>query len=235
MNRLSRVALLLFLGAGLLVTQVSCSVDKLLCANDKVQRVFVGADGERHFAAVVVWEGDQVQLTGSAGLDPSAEFCEQDEVMFTVARHPDKWKWATTDSSVAYVTPGGMLHGIKPGKASIRATVDGVTSDAMPVEVGPWLKTIHFTANPPVGKVGQLTTVRVYAITVAGDTVAAPLISPLSWSADGVTDGPWTKGWVTTTENSFTPTVSGETRIATHAYRTGRPGFGAQLQYAVKP
>jgi hypothetical protein len=230
MRRQLRIASL-----GLLAILGGCSVDKLLCANDKVQRVFVGADGERHFASVVVWEADQVQLTGSAGLDPSAEFCEQDEVMFTVSSHPDKWKWTTTDSSVAYVTPGGMLRGISAGKATIRATVDGVTSDGMPVEVGPWLKTIHFGATPPVGKVGQLTTVRIYAITLAGDTLAAPLLAPMTWTATGVSNGSWTKGWVETTENSFTPTVSGETRVMTHAYRTGRPGFYAALQYDVKP
>lgn len=217
------------------MTLGSCSVDTLFCANDRVQRVFVGADGERHFASVVVWEGDQVQLTGSAGIDPSAEFCEQDEVMFTVTSHPDKWKWTTTDSSVAYVAADGILHGVKAGKTTIRATVDGVTSDGMPVEVGPWLKTIHFGATPPVGKVGQLTTVRIYAITLAGDTLAAPLLAPMTWTAPGVTNGSWTKGWVETIENSFTPTVSGETLVVTHAYRTGRPGFFAQLQYDVKP
>ena len=230
MTRLIRVACLV-----LLVTQAGC-VDKLLCVGNSVERVFVsGPNGELHRAATVLWVGDGAQLRGSAGLDPSAEFCEQDEVMFTVANNPGKFHWISSDSTVATVNAGGMLSAHKPGMANIRALVDGVLSENMQVEVGPRLKAIHFTANPPVGKVGQLTTVKVYAITVDGDTLTAPLISPLIWTADGVTNGSWTKGWIETTENSFTPTVSGETRVMTHAYRTGGPGFSAVLQYTVKP
>jgi hypothetical protein len=229
-KRLARI-----LAIGLLVTQGSCNIDRLLCSGDRVQRVFVWSNGERPHGSTVMWSGDQLQLIGTAGLDPSAEFCEQDEVMFTVAANPDKFAWTSSDSTVATVLPSGMLVAHAVGKAIIRATVSGITSDGSTIEVGPALKTIHFAADPPVGKVGQLTTVRVYAITFAGDTLSAPLIAPLTWTAAGVSSGTWTKGWVETTENSFVPTVSGETLVSTHAYRTGGPGFTATLQYAVKP
>lgn len=230
-KRLTRILVL-----GLLMTQGSCSVERLLCAGSKVQRVYIGwTEGEHPHGSMVMWADDQLQVPATAGLDPSTEICAQDEVMFTAAANPEKFTWTSSDSIVATVLPNGTVLAHKPGKTVIHATVGGITSDGRAVEVGPRLKTIHFSVDPPVGKVGQLTTVRIHAITLAGDTVAAPLVSPLTWTASGVTNGTWTKGWIETTENSFVPSVSGETRVMTHAYRTAGPGMSAILQYNVKP
>jgi hypothetical protein len=209
----------------------------ILGCKDTVQMVNFGPilDGNTQTLDPVFWPGDTYALVAVAGGDETNEFCPG-HVMYTSATSPEQFQFNSSDPSVATVSGNGTVTAINLGTTKISVESNGVaTTTSLQVRVAQPIVQMRYTANPPIGKVGDTVAVTLHPIGPDGLPVVSPAISPMRWTGPGVSDGQWLKGWVSTTENSFVATVAGQLIVTTSVLHAGHPSFVSALQYIVQP
>ena len=87
--------------------------------------------------------------------------------------------WASANSAVATVDSTGLVHALKPGKTSIRATGDGVTGETSIQVVRPKFAKLVITPGAPSAKTGDV--LHFSAKGGKGETIAGEIM----WAVEG--------------------------------------------------
>ncbi len=87
--------------------------------------------------------------------------------------------WASANSAVATVDSTGLVHAVKPGKTSIRATGDGVTGETSIEVVRPKFAKLVITPGAPSAKTGDV--LHFSAKGGKGETIAGEIM----WAVEG--------------------------------------------------
>src|SRR3954470_5107096 len=141
--------------ASVLAGASSCQ-DVLGCGDDVQWVSFSTIDANAYTSALVLWPSDAFILTATAGSGkPDNEFCPA-VTRYTSSVNPEQFEYFTSDSSVAKISSSGVVIAVALGTAKIYAKSNHVaTQNPISVTVAAPIAQMHYTANPPVGKVGD--------------------------------------------------------------------------------
>jgi hypothetical protein len=115
------------------------------------------------------WLGDTITAYVTAGTNPVSLFCYH--VLYTSMTAPLRFRYTSTDATVATVSERGLFTGRALGVTRLVATTAGI-SDSLWVIVAPALASLRVTATPGTARVGDTITVQVDAL----DADGAPII-----------------------------------------------------------
>jgi hypothetical protein len=132
-------------------------------------------------SAAYVWLGDSLSFEAIAGTDPR-EFCYHQ--LFTSAQLPNRFTYQSSNPSVATVSSLGVLVTHSLGVTNVAVMTSGVTSQVLPVIVGPQVAAIRFSPEPATIQVGDTLSVRIDALDNAGQVAAGAQLHV------GLTDAP---------------------------------------------
>jgi hypothetical protein len=129
------------------------------------------------------WPGDTITVYAMADRTPRGFFCAPE--LYNSVTAPERFRYSSTDTTVATVTSRGLFTGRALGVARLVAVSAGI-SDSLPVIVSPAFASLHITVTPAMARVGD--TIRVQADALDGNgavvTGAQVRAFELLWPSD---------------------------------------------------
>jgi hypothetical protein len=137
------------------------------CCGDDVRTVDVAFGPEGVVWPSYAWLGDTITLYASA--DRATNLVCPPELYNSISA-PERFRYSSTDTTVATVTSRGLLAARALGVTRVVAISAGISSD-LPVIVSPPFASLHITVTPATGRVGDTITVRADALDSNGAAV----------------------------------------------------------------
>ena len=96
-----------------------------------------------------------------------------------------RFRWTSSDTTVAHVSPDGLVEARATGVAMLRAEVDGVISDPLALRVSPQVSTLWITPSMAAIRVGDTVAFQIVARDAAGEPLHGILVSVRTTGALG--------------------------------------------------
>jgi hypothetical protein len=153
------------LGPTLLRTVFAVTVGCTLggCCGDDVSLVDVGFGPYMGWPSYA-WPGDTITVYAMADRTGRGFFCPPE--LYNSVTAPERFRYSSTNTTVATVTSRGLLTARALGVAHLVAVSAGI-SDSLPVIVSPAFASLHITVTPATARVGD--TIRVQADALDGN------------------------------------------------------------------